>query len=201
MKGTIRITVAEPSAILRGGVISLLKQVDTFHAEVYEVESIDRLPDAMKWQRTDILMVNPAFLGAFSLPQIRKEAGNTELRCVGLQFSMGDGSLLKEYDEVISLYDSAEQIREKLTKLVQEPAEEKRTEQLSQREKEVVVEVIRGLTNKQIADKLCLSTHTIITHRRNIASKLGIHSTAGLTIYAIVNKLVELDDLQGGGME
>jgi len=201
MKGTIRITVAEPSAILRGGVISLLKQVDTFHAEVYEVESIDRLPDAMKWQRTDILMVNPAFLGAFSLPQIRKEAGNPELRCVALQFSMGDGSLLREYDEVISLYDSAEQIREKLTKLVQEPAEEKRTEQLSQREKEVVVEVIRGLTNKQIADKLCLSTHTIITHRRNIASKLGIHSTAGLTIYAIVNKLVELDDLQGGTPE
>ncbi|MDL2230635.1 LuxR C-terminal-related transcriptional regulator [Alistipes sp. OttesenSCG-928-L06] len=196
MKGTIRITVAEPSAILRGGVIALLKQMNRFHAEVYEVESMERLSDAMKWQRTDILMVNPAFLGAFSLPQVRKEAGNSELRCVALQFSLGDGSLLREYDEVIGLYDSVDQIREKLTRLVQTPVEEKRTEPLSQREKEVVVEVVKGLTNKQIADKLCLSAHTVITHRRNIASKLGIHSTAGLTIYAIVNKLVELNDIQ-----
>ena len=196
MKRVVRITVAEPSAILRGGIISLLHQVDGFRAEVFEVESIDRLPDAMKWQRTDILMVNPSLLGVFSLSQIRKEAGH-EIRCVALQFSLGDGLLLREYDETISLYDTPEQFREKLTKIVHEPQEKKRMETLSQREKEVVVLVIRGLTNKQIADKLCLSAHTVITHRRNIASKLSIHSTAGLTIYAIVNKLVELDDLAG----
>ena len=47
-----------------------------------------------------------------------------------------------------------------------------------------------------IADRLCLSIHTIITHRRNIARKLQIHSSAGLTIYAIVNKLVELGDIK-----
>lgn len=196
MKGTIRITVAEPSVILRGGIIALLKQVNTFHAEVYEVELIERLQDALKWQRTDILMVNPSLLGAFSLPHLRKEAGNEQLRCIALLSSLSDNLLVREYDETIALYDSAEQIRKKLIRLVQEPVEEKRTETLSQREKEVVVEVIRGLTNKQIADKLCLSTHTVITHRRNIASKLGIHSTAGLTIYAIVNKLVELDEIQ-----
>ena len=200
MKGTVRITVAEPSAILRGGIIALLRQVDSFRAEVFELESIDRLPDAMKWQRTDILMVSPSFLGTFSLSQIRKEAG-AALRCIALQFSLGDSLLAREYDETISLYDTPEQFREKLTKIVHEPTEEKRTESLSQREKEVVVEVIRGLTNKQIADKLCLSTHTVITHRRNIASKLGIHSTAGLTIYAIVNKLVELDDLANTGSD
>ena len=56
--------------------------------------------------------------------------------------------------------------------------------------------VVKGLTNKSIADKLCLSVHTVITHRRNIARKLQIHSSAGLTIYAIVNKLVELKDVQ-----
>jgi regulator of cell morphogenesis and NO signaling len=53
------------------------------------------------------------------------------------------------------------------------------------------------MTNKQIADKLCLSAHTVITHRLNISAKLQIHSTAGLIIYAIVNKLVELDDVKG----
>lgn len=195
MKGTVRITVAEPSAILRAGIITLLKRVDKFHAEVFEVESIDRLSDTLKWQRTDILIINPAFLGAFSLSHIRKESGLPELRCIALQLSLGDSLLSRDYDETISLYDSADQIRDKLTRLVQEPADEKRPEPLSQREKEVVVEVIKGLTNKQIADKLCLSTHTVITHRRNIASKLDIHSTAGLTIYAIVNNLVDLNEI------
>ena len=52
------------------------------------------------------------------------------------------------------------------------------------------------MTNKQIADTLCISAHTVIPHRRNIAAKLQIHSAAGLTIYAIVNKLVELSEIK-----
>lgn len=67
---------------------------------------------------------------------------------------------------------------------------------LSQREKEIIVCVVKGMTNKQIAEQLFISTHTVITHRRNIASKLQIHSPSGLTIYAIVHKLVELNDVK-----
>lgn len=73
---------------------------------------------------------------------------------------------------------------------------EEKQETLSAREKEIIVCVVKGMTNKQIADTLCISTHTVITHRRNIASKLQIHSAAGLTIYAIVNKLVELSEIK-----
>lgn len=69
-------------------------------------------------------------------------------------------------------------------------------EPLSAREKEIIVCVVKGMTNKQIADALCISAHTVITHRRNIAAKLQIHSAAGLTIYAIVNKLVELSEIK-----
>lgn len=65
-------------------------------------------------------------------------------------------------------------------------------ETLSDREKDVIVAVVQGLTNKEIADKLFIAPNTVITHRRNIARKLQIHSIAGLTIYAIANKLVEL---------
>ena len=69
-------------------------------------------------------------------------------------------------------------------------------EPLSTREKEIIVCVVKGMTNKQIAEALCISAHTVITHRRNIAAKLQIHSAAGLTIYAIVNKLVELSEIR-----
>lgn len=75
-----------------------------------------------------------------------------------------------------------------------EPAEEE-PEHLSEREKDVLVEVVNGLSNKEIADKLFISIHTVITHRKNIARKLHIHSPAGLTIYAIANKLVDINSL------
>ena len=78
----------------------------------------------------------------------------------------------------------------------QEEANSSADEQLSDREKEVVACVARGLSNKDIADKLFLSVNTVTTHRRNIARKLHIHSAAGLAIYAIVNKLVALEDVK-----
>ena len=68
-------------------------------------------------------------------------------------------------------------------------------ELLSKREREIVVCVAKGLSNKEIADILCLSINTVTTHRRNIVRKLSIHSSAGITIYAIVNKLVNIDDI------
>jgi regulator of cell morphogenesis and NO signaling len=65
-------------------------------------------------------------------------------------------------------------------------------EALSDRERDVLVEIVKGLSNKEIADSLCISVHTVITHRKNITRKLNIHSTAGLTIYAIVNGLIKI---------
>ena len=70
------------------------------------------------------------------------------------------------------------------------------TEELSDREKDVLIQLVHGLSNKEIADVLCISTHTVISHRKNITRKLNIHSTAGLTIYAIVNKLVDINSLE-----
>ncbi|MBO5611561.1 MAG: hemerythrin domain-containing protein [Prevotella sp.] len=69
------------------------------------------------------------------------------------------------------------------------------TETLSEREKDVIICVVQGMTNKEIADNLCISINTVITHRRNIAKKLQIHSAAGLTIYAIVNNFVDISSV------
>lgn len=68
------------------------------------------------------------------------------------------------------------------------------TDVLTDREKEVVIGVAQGLSNKEIADKLSLSFHTITTYRKNISTKLNIHSTAGLTIFAILNHLIQIDE-------
>ena len=67
---------------------------------------------------------------------------------------------------------------------------------LSERERDVIIGVVQGLQNKEIADRLYISVNTVITHRRNIARKLQIHSPAGLTIYAIVNGLVDISSVK-----
>lgn len=67
---------------------------------------------------------------------------------------------------------------------------------LSDRERDVIVSLVQGMSNKEIADHLCISVNTVITHRRNIARKLQIHSPAGLTIYAIVNGLVDISSVK-----
>ena len=69
-------------------------------------------------------------------------------------------------------------------------------EQLSDREKDVIIALVQGMSNKEIADHLFISVNTVITHRRNIARKLQIHSPAGLTIYAIVNDLVDISTVK-----
>jgi DNA-binding CsgD family transcriptional regulator len=188
----VKITIIEPSLILRSGIIAVLKQIKSIPTEVFDVRDLDELKTSPSGQKSELLIASPMF----SLPAIKKEMSNPDVKCLALLNNLLDSTTLKTYDEAISIYDSAEQIQEKLTKLLSTPLEDeldkKRHESLSQREKEIIVCVIKGMTNKQIADSLNLSSHTVISHRKNIANKLQIHSTAGLTIYAIVNKLVDL---------
>ncbi|MDR1336883.1 MAG: LuxR C-terminal-related transcriptional regulator [Tannerella sp.] len=193
----LQIAIAEPSVIVRNGIIAVLKRFPALNVNVFEIADPSRLTvELCKW-KPNILIVNPLFPCGLSLQGLKNDTGCRSLKCIALQHTLMEPSVLKAYDETISIYDTAEQIREKLETLCcpdTEPAEQTRQE-LSIREKEIIVCVVKGMTNKQIAEHLCLSTHTVITHRRNIANKLQIHSPAGLTIYAIVNKLVELNEV------
>ena len=83
-------------------------------------------------------------------------------------------------------------VTKNITDMVFKSSISQNPEALSDREKDVIISLVQGMSNKEIADHLCISTNTVITHRRNIARKLQIHSPAGLTIYAIINGLVDI---------
>jgi DNA-binding CsgD family transcriptional regulator len=165
---------------------------------VFEISSIDLLANYIRLHKPGVLILNPAYWGIVDLHKLKEESGNKELKCFAFLSCLTDENILKQYDERISIYDSVDQLKDKLNKLFETPIEETTddAEILSQREKEILTCVVKGQTNKEIAQTLFLSTHTVITHRRNIVRKLEIHSTAGLTIYAIVNKLVEIDEIK-----
>ena len=97
--------------------------------------------------------------------------------------------LEREVEIQASTYKKVEKVSEK--KGEKTPADD-----LSQREKEIITCVVKGMSNKEIAEHLFISIHTVITHRRNIARKLQIHSPTLLTVYAIVNKLVDISEVK-----
>jgi DNA-binding NarL/FixJ family response regulator len=194
----LKIAIADPSVIIRSGLTVALKRIPGIRIQPFEISSIDTLNGYLRLHKPDILIVNPVFWGYFDISKLKEEASNPGLKCLALLNSAIDENLLRNYDDVINIYDSVELLKTKLEKLFETENEEvsEDASTLSTREKEIIVCVVKGLTNKEIAQDLFLSTHTVISHRRNIARKLEIHSTAGLTIYAIVNKLVELDEIK-----
>ncbi len=192
----ILIAVAESSVIVRSGLVSVLKRLPDMEVEVVEVTSKDGIRHCMEMHTPQILIVNPQLEGWFDVDAFR-QCYKQDVKLVSLLCSMVDSSQLKGYDERVTLFDDMASLEKKITELLNIADEEEPDQDaLSQREKEIVGCIVRGMTNKEIAEKLFISVHTVMTHRKNITRKLQIHSAAGLTIYAIVNKLVELSEVK-----
>lgn len=137
MSAPVKIVIAEPSVIIRKGMLEILRRFNDTHFEVGEVGEAEHLRNQINWHKPAILLINPSFAGADAMRQFKKEA--RKMKCIALVSSLTDQSLLKDYDETVSLYDSADRIREKLTGLLSRPLPDKEENTLSPREKEVLV--------------------------------------------------------------
>lgn len=190
----ILITIAETAPIVSAGVSHCLHHLPRLQIHTVEVHTPEDLTDNIVSLQPDIVMINPSSFRNVDVQQLKSLS--TDLKLVAIATAPLDRQTLSLFDSSISIADDAQTILEKINALTSgdTPAEDDR-EVLSQREKEIVALVVKGMTNKEIADKLFLSVHTVMTHRRNIARKLEIHSATGLTIYAIVNHLVDLSEI------
>ncbi|MFR9620762.1 MAG: LuxR C-terminal-related transcriptional regulator [Rikenellaceae bacterium] len=192
----IHIVVVDPSAIIRCGVVTMLQRAQDLNVDIAELSDVSNIKNGLGEVTPDVLIVNPSHMGVFSASQFKSDMDNDNLKIVALQSAFVDQGQLLNYDDVISIFDGTDVVIEKIESVIRNCDEQDSKRELSVREKEIIIYVVKGMTNKQIADALCLSTHTVIAHRRNIANKLQIHSPSGLTIYAIVNKLVDLADVK-----
>lgn len=184
---------------MRSGLIAVLRHIPGLKIQPYEVQTQSSLQNYIFMHEPDLVIVNPIFDGWFDIKAFKAGLKKTPIKFMALLSAVIDSAVLKDYNDSFTIYDDVEQISTKIAKLLSEDSDKDQSaenENLSQREKEIIVGVVKGLTNKEIADKLCLSIHTVITHRRNVSRKLQIHSPAGLTIFAIVNGLVELNDIK-----
>ncbi len=118
---------------------------------------------------------------------------------IGVTCGSLPGRYTSAFDETLSVYCDVSTIKATIDKIIAGFSDGRDTaDELTPREREIIIGVVKGLSNKEIAGHLNVSVNTVMTHRRNIASKLQIHSPAGLTIYAIVSKLVSIDEIKQG---
>lgn len=110
---------------------------------------------------------------------------------VGLDFTNLHTYDYSLFDEVILKSDGQNSILNKLKKFIAGKDQKGSSKQLSLREQEILRLVAQGNSNKLIAEKLFISIHTVITHRKHITEKLGIKSISGLTLYAAINNMIE----------
>lgn len=144
----------------------------------------------------DLLVVSPQVLSDPMVPLFKNALGDLEVSIISYCQTLVELDMNKHFDGKILSTDGESEVVNMLESVLEVDGSSDEEMVLTPREQEVVVAVVKGLTNKEIAAKFFLSTHTIITHRRNIARKLNIHSPSGLTIYAIMNKLVTLDEVK-----
>jgi len=184
-------TLAIESYLVRKGMAAILNRIPGVRI-LGEVGSGPELIRYLGHHRTDFLIIseklfnnntefflsNTDLLGSTILLLENPSAGETR----GVRSS-------------IHISEDRDMIIGKIRTLLSERPPEPDQELLTQREKEILRLISMGLTNRQIAEKLFLSTHTVTTHRKNITGKLGIRSASGLTVYAIVNNIITIDDV------
>lgn len=190
--------IAEPSPIISSGLIRYLEDISQINI-VTAVDNIDDLKDKMQLHSPDILVVNPMMIGLYNdglMRQLVQEYPSTYF--VALVSTCVDKTFLRYFKETIELFENKQKVVNKILNLINNSDESNSQVEsfdLSNRETDVLVCVAKGMSNKDISDMLNISVHTVVTHRKNIVKKTGIKSVSGLTVYALLNNLVEESEI------
>ena len=200
MENKKTVALITPSAMVSKGLEDILDESGEFKVEEC-FRDISRPVEArLGTLDPDVVIIDPSVLDFRSRKDGRSKLADI---CDSIVIALGGPGLtdevLRQYDGSISIYDSREDILRKTRSSVEAKQSETSVSDsgdLSAREKEILVCVAKGMLNKEIADKLCLSIYTVITHRKNITRKTGIKTVAGLTVYALLNNLIDMSSVQ-----
>lgn len=195
------VMVASRSEIVSQGVRSMLLTVDP-ELNVHLASSFDEVEHALK-KHLDahcIVFISNRLLGNRE-DEFFHLRSTYQVYWVGVVVDPASRNVQSVFDDQLYLDDNQVQLRQILEAAHQViPAESQGTfdkSMLSERELDVLKLLVEGFSNKEIANKLYISTHTVISHRKNISQKTGIKSVSGLTIFAVLNKLVTVDNYFG----
>lgn len=198
MSRALRVLIAEPSVLVCDGLRTLLESAGGF-CVVGEISDLSILDERLRITDADIAIINPSLVDSRWSHNLKTAFPMLQsVRTLAVVYGMFDDDMLRQFDAVAKIVDSPSSILCKLRHITSDDADG-RTENLydlTDREREILVAVAHGRTNKEIADEHNISVHTVISHRKNITRKTGIKSVAGLTVYAFLNNIISRSDME-----
>ena len=198
MNRLLRVIIAEPSAVVAEGLRVLLDDAGGFRT-VGVLGDLSSLECRVKVLDADIVILNPSLLDARASHNLKAAFPSLQqVRTLAIIYGMFDDDVLRQFDGVAKIVDSPSSIAARLRHIAADAAESRADNgyELTEREREILMQVARGRANKDIADEYNISIHTVISHRKNITRKTGIKSVAGLTVYALLNNLIESSEVE-----
>ncbi|MEN8119132.1 MAG: response regulator transcription factor [Bacteroidota bacterium] len=190
--------IFEKCFLVRHGLISLLKEIQG--AELFgDFNSAYNFASLIKTQNPDIIIINQELYRNINTQTIKNLSAEYNFKLIGITDKKMENTD-SPFSELIYYKEEKVEILKKINNIVFHISGNKKkikdNNEISEREKAVLECVAKGMTNKEIAEKLFISAHTVITHRKNIVRKLGIKTVSGLTVYAILNKIIDMTDLK-----
>lgn len=182
-----------PSRVIAGGLEKVLCEHGEFRIGMVLTE-MPRSVDVLHGADFALTIIDPVVLDFGSRQSAKNILGDmTGTPVMVLQTVFMDEDMARTFDGVVNLYDMPSAIVQKCRKAMEADLDTSRSDggELSAREKEILVSVAKGKLNKEIADEFNISVYTVMTHRKNITRKTGIKTVAGLTVYAVLNNLLD----------
>jgi DNA-binding NarL/FixJ family response regulator len=192
----IYIIIAEPSAIVFEGLTGVLLK-SGLKCNISIVTNLDELQQQFIKHSCDVVIINPSLVqnNLKNYNAIRCEYIDTQW--ISLIYAFYNPQILSLFNSTINILDLPDVIANTIQNILEgnKSNSAQASYVLSDREIDVLKQLAAGMANKEIADRLNISINTVITHRKNISQKTGIKSVSGLTIYAVVKKLITLENI------
>ncbi len=193
----IKVLIASKSYIILRGLNFFLKEFEEVEVIWSNVEKEELLSSILKAQ-PDLAMVTAEMISHQDIPEFQKHfPGKTKLIFLISETKMEPSGYI--YSDQFDLFKDKNSLTEQFNQLILKHLPRKPRKgnslELSKREKNIIRHIALGLTSKEIGGKLFISTHTVITHRKNITHKLGIKTVSGQTVYAILNGIVTIEEI------
>jgi DNA-binding NarL/FixJ family response regulator len=201
----IKIAILDDHKLFREGIASILAKYEDFEV-AGEVENEEQLNTLLSTSPVNVLLIDISLPDSNGLEIVKKlKNSHPQIRTIVLTMheegqyvvkavrNGAHGYLLKNTDEkelkeaIITVFEGKKYYNKDISALMigNMSLEGDETRKLSARENEILQLVAKGLTTKEIADKLCVSSRTVETHRFNMMKKLQVQNSAELITKAI----------------
>lgn len=198
MSKTKKVIVVSNAFLLSSGIESLALELSSMLVDQVYNGSEKNLFEKLISKKPEFIIIDPESVPDILIPLLRKLNEEKHIKVIGLISSKTNDNIVSRFKCSLNIQNNKFKLIEALQQIVGKDDDDKNDNEqiLSKRETEILRHLILGLTNQDIADKLFLSVHTVMTHRKKITKKLGIKSLSGLTVYTLMNNLVDIREVE-----